>query len=372
VHRQANYTLGDERDLTFVGLAAFLDPPHEGVAETIDALRADGVAVKILTGDNELVTQRICAQVGLATGAIVQGDEIDRMSDPALAMIAERTTVFARVSPSQKNRIVQALRSRGHVVGFVGDGINDAPALHTADVGISVQNAVDVAKDAADIILLEKRLAVLHDGVVEGRRSFGNIMKYVLMGTSSNFGNMVSMAGASLFLPFLPMLPLQILINNFLYDLSQVAIPSDRVDPSYMVKPRRWNVAFIRRYMLVIGPISSAFDIATFAIMLRVFHAGEDLFRTGWFVESLATQTLVIFVIRTAARPWASAPSRALAWGVSASLGVGVLLPFTPLAPWLGFTPLPPLFFTFLIIMIATYLGLVEIMKGWFYRRYPI
>ena len=372
VHRQAGYRLGDERDLTFVGLAAFLDPPHEGVAETIDALRADGVAVKILTGDNELVTQRICAHVGLATGAIVQGDEIDRMSDPALATIAERTTVFARVSPSQKNRIVQALRSRGHVVGCVGDGINDAPALHSADVGISVQNAVDVAKDAADIILLEKRLAVLHDGVVEGRRSFGNIMKYVLMGTSSNFGNMVSMAGASLFLPFLPMLPLQILINNFLYDLSQVAIPSDRVDPSYMVKPRRWNVAFIRRYMLVIGPISSTFDIATFAIMLRVFHAGEDLFRTGWFVESLATQTLVIFVIRTAARPWASAPSRALAWGVSASLGVGVLLPFTPLAPWLGFTPLPPLFFTFLIVMIATYLGLVEIMKGWFYRRYPI
>jgi P-type Mg2+ transporter len=214
--------------------------------------------------------------------------------------VAERTRVFARVSPMQKNRIVQALRARGHVVGVVGDGINDAPALRTADVGISVDTAVDVARDAADIILLEKALTVLHDGVVEGRRSFGNIMKYVLMATSSNFGNMLSMALASLFLPFLPMLPLQILLNNFLYDLSQVAIPSDRVDRTWQRKPRRWNVAFIRRYMLTIGPISSVFDLATFALMLLVFRADEPLFRTGWFVESLATQTLVIFVIRTA------------------------------------------------------------------------
>ena len=262
------------------------------------------------------------------------------------------------------------LRSRGHVVGCVGDGINDAPALRSADVGISVQNAVDVAKDAADIILLEKRLDVLHDGVVEGRRSFGNIMKYVLMGTSSNFGNMLSMAAASLFLPFLPMLPLQILLNNFLYDLSQVAIPSDRVDSSYLVKPRRWNVAFIRRYMLVIGPISSVYDLAIFAVMLGVFHASEELFHTGWFVESLATQTLVIFVIRTAERPWASRPSRALAWGVGVCVGTGVVLPFTPAASWLGFTLLPPLFFAFLVVMIITYLMLVEVVKRRFYRRY--
>jgi len=371
VKAQPAYGVADECDLTLAGFAAFLDPPRADVGATIDALREDGIEVKILTGDNELVTQRVCAQVGFATGAIVLGAAIDRMSDPALAAVAERTRVFARVSPMQKNRIVQALRGRGHVVGVVGDGINDAPALRSADVGISVDTAVDVARDAADIILLEKALAVLHDGVVEGRRSFGNIMKYVLMATSSNFGNMLSMAVASLFLPFLPMLPLQILLNNFLYDLAQVAIPSDRVDATWQRKPRRWNVAFIRRYMLTIGPISSVFDLATFALMLGVFHADEPLFRTGWFVESLATQTLVIFVIRTAAAPWAMAPSRGLMLGVAASLGVGVLLPFTPLATWLGFVPLPPLFFAFLVVMTVAYLGAVELAKRRFYRDAP-
>ncbi len=372
VERQPGYGVGDERDLTFVGFAAFLDPPLEGVAETLAALRADGIEIKIITGDNELVTRKICGQVGMDAGAIVLGEDVERMSDPALAAVAERTAVFARVSPIQKNRIVRALHARGHVVGCVGDGINDAPALRSADVGISVQNAVDVAKDAADIILLEKRLAVLHDGVEEGRRSFGNIMKYVLMGTSSNFGNMLSMAAASLFLPFLPMLPLQILLNNFLYDLAQVPIPSDHVDSTYMVKPKRWNIGFIRRFMLLIGPLSSVYDFATFGVMLWVFHADAALFRTGWFVESLATQTLVIFVIRTADRPWASRPSRALGWGVAASVTVGALLPFTPLASWLGFVPLPPLFFAFLLTMIVTYLGLVEVAKRWFYRRYPM
>jgi len=372
VEAQPGYTVTDERELVFVGFAAFLDPPHEGVAETLAALLADGIEVKIVTGDNELVTQKICSQVGLDAGAVLLGGDIERMSDPALAAVAERTAVFARVSPIQKNRIVRALHARGHVVGVIGDGINDAPALRSADVGISVENAVDVAKDAADIILLEKRLAVLHDGVMEGRRSFGNIMKYVLMGTSSNFGNMLSMAAASLFLPFLPMLPLQILLNNFLYDLSQVAIPSDLVDRTYMLKPKRWNVAFIRRYMLLIGPLSSVYDFLTFAVMLGVFHASEPLFRTGWFVESLATQTLVIFVIRTADRPWASRPSRALGSSVVACAAVGALLPFTPLAPILGFAPLPPLFFGALLVMIVTYLGLVEVVKRWFYRRYPM
>ncbi len=369
---QAAYAIADERDLVLVGFAAFLDPPHEGVAETLAALRADGVEVKIITGDNELVTRRICAQVNLDEGEIVLGEEIERMSDPALGAVAERARIFARVSPIQKNRIVRALHARGHVVGCLGDGINDAPALRSADVGVSVQNAVDVAKDAADIILLEKRLAVLHDGVVEGRRSFGNIMKYVLMGTSSNFGNMLSMAAASLFLPFLPMLPLQILLNNFLYDLSQVPIPSDRVDGTYMLKPKRWNIAFIRRYMLLLGPLSSLFDFATFAVMLVVFHAGPALFRTGWFVESLATQTLVIFVIRTADRPWASRPSAALALGVAGAAATGALLPFTPLAAWLGFVPLPPLFFAVLVGMIVAYLGLVEVTKRWFYRAYLV
>ena len=363
------YTVADEAALTFAGFAAFLDPPLPGVRETLATLAADGVAVKILTGDNELVAQRICDAVGLASHRVVLGEEVERMSDPALAAVAEQTVIFARVSPSQKNRLVHALRARGHVVGFLGDGINDAPALRSADVGISVQNAVDVAKDAADIILLEKRLAVLHDGVVEGRRSFGNIMKYVLMGSSSNFGNMISMAAASVFLPFLPMLPLQILLNNFLYDVSQVAIPSDRVDRTYLLKPRRWNVTFIRRYMLVLGPVSSVFDLATFAVMLGVFRAGPELFRTGWFVESLATQTLVIFVIRTARRPWASRPSRALAWNVVAVVAGGTLLPFTPLAPWLGFTPLPPLFFAVLMAMVAGYLGLVGLVQAWFYRH---
>jgi len=369
---QAAYSVADERELIFVGFAAFLDPPLEGVAETLRALRADGIEVKIITGDNELVTRKICREVGLDAGQVVLGEDVERMSDPALGAVAERTTVFARVSPIQKNRIVRALHARGHVVGCVGDGINDAPALRSADVGISVQNAVDVARDSADIILLEKRLSVLHDGVIEGRRSFGNIMKYVLMGTSSNFGNMLSMAAASLFLPFLPMLPLQILLNNFLYDLAQVAIPSDRVDGTYMRKPKRWNIGFIRRYMLLMGPLSSVFDAATFAVMLWVFEAGPTLFRTGWFVESLATQTLVIFVIRTAGLPWRSHPSRGLAWGVSACAAAGALLPFTPLAPWLGFTPLPPLFFAFLLGMVIAYLALMEVVKRWFYRRYPM
>jgi Mg2+-importing ATPase len=369
---QAGYGLADERDFIFVGFAAFLDPPLEGVAETLAALRADGIEVKIITGDNELVTRKICEQVGLDGGTIVLGDEVERMTDPALGAVAERTTVFARVSPIQKNRIVRALHARGHVVGCVGDGINDAPALRSADVGISVESAVDVAKDAADIILLEKRLDVLHDGVAEGRRSFGNIMKYVLMGTSSNFGNMLSMAAATLFLPFLPMLPLQILLNNFLYDLSQVPIPSDRVDGTYMQKPKRWNIAFIRRYMLLIGPLSSVFDFITFAVMLRVFEAGPALFHTGWFVESLATQTLVIFVIRTADRPWRSRPSRGLGWGVAACVAAGALLPFTPLAPWLGFVPLPLLFFGFLVAMVVGYLALMEVVKHQFYRHYPM
>jgi len=372
VATQSTYSVADERDLRFVGFATFLDPPREGVAETLAALRQDGVAVKIITGDNELVTQHICRRVGLDADEIVLGAEIEQMSDPALAAVAERTQVFARVSPMQKNRVVLALRSRGHVIGCLGDGINDAPALRTADVGISVDNAVDVARDAADIILLEKRLDALHDGVLEGRRSFGNIMKYVLMGTSSNFGNMLSMAAASLFLPFLPMLPLQILLNNFLYDLAQMPIPSDRVDGTYTLKPKRWNIGAIQRFMLIFGPLSSVYDFLLFAVMLGIFRADATLFRTGWFVESLATQTLVIFVIRTAGRPWASRPSAALAAGVCACVLTGALLPFTPLAPWLGLAPLPPLFFAILVVMVATYLGLVEIVKRRFYKRFPV
>ncbi|MDX2169946.1 MAG: magnesium-translocating P-type ATPase [Deltaproteobacteria bacterium] len=367
----AAYGVADERDLVLAGFATFLDPPREGAAETLAALRRDGVEVKILTGDNPLVTERICRDVGLTAGTIVLGDEIDQMTDPALAAVAQRTTVFARITPVQKTRIVRALRAHGHVVGCLGDGINDAPALYAADVGISVHNAVEVAREAADIILLDRDLSVLHEGVVEGRRSFGNIMKYVLMGTSSNFGNMISMALASLVLPFLPMLPLQILVNNFLYDVSQIAIPSDAVDQASLVKPRRWNVAFIRRYMLLVGPISSLFDFLTFAVMLGVFHAGEALFHSGWFVESLATQTLVIFVIRTMARPWRSRPSPALAAGVLSAAGIGVALPFTRVGGWLDLVPLPPALLLFLLAMTLAYLACVELAKQWMQARQP-
>ena len=265
---QAVYSARDERELVLAGFVTFFDPPMEGVAEALRALRRDGVAVKILTGDNELVAQHVCEQVGLDAARIVSGDEIERMTDGALAAVAEQTTIFARVSPAQKNRIILALKSRDHVVGFLGDGINDAPSIHTADVGISVATAVDVARDAADIILLERDLGVLHAGILEGRRAFGNVMKYLLMGTSSNFGNMFSMAGAFLFLPFLPMLPTQILLNNFLYDLAQITIPTDNVDDAFIRTPQRWNIGIIRRFMVVIGPISSIYDFLTFGVLL--------------------------------------------------------------------------------------------------------
>lgn len=366
---QANYTVDDERDMTLLGFLTFFDPPLGDVGEVLEALRRDGVEVKILTGDNELVARHICEQVGLDVGRIVLGEEVERMSDAALQPIAEQTSVFARVSPAQKNRIILALKHRSHVVGFMGDGINDAPSLHAADVGVSVSSAVDVAKDAADIILLEQGLHVVHNGIIEGRKAFGNVMKYLLMGTSSNFGNMFSMAGASFFLPFLPMLPTQILLNNFLYDLSQVTIPTDHVDESYIIKPRRWDIGLIRDFMIYIGPVSSIFDFLTFFIMLQVFHASEPLFHTGWFVESLATQTLVLFIIRTAGNPLRSRPSLPLTVTVLLIVAFGMLLPFTPLAAPLGFTPLPALYFLFLAAMIITYLLLVEVVKRWLMQR---
>jgi Mg2+-importing ATPase len=367
--QQASYTVDDEQDMTLLGFLTFFDPPLEDVGEVLQAMRSDGVEVKILTGDNELVARHVCEQVGLDGGRIVLGEELDHISDAALPHIAEQTRVFARVSPAQKNRIILALKHRSHVVGFMGDGINDAPSLHAADVGISVSSAVDVAKDAAEIILLEHGLRILHAGILEGRKAFGNVMKYLLMGTSSNFGNMFSMAGASVFLPFLPMLPTQILLNNFLYDLSQVTIPTDNVDESYIIKPRRWDIGLIRDFMIYIGPVSSIFDFLTFFIMLQVFHASEPLFHTGWFVESLATQTLVLFIIRTAGNPLRSRPSLPLTITVLTIVAFGMLLPFTPLATPLGFTPLPGLYFLFLAAMIVTYLLLVEIVKRWLMRR---
>jgi Mg2+-importing ATPase len=361
---QPAYRLQDERELVLVGYVAFFDPPLEDAATVLEALRRDDIAVKILTGDNELVTRHVCEQVGLEPGHIVLGEELDHMTDAALAHIAEQTTIFARVSPAQKNRIILALKNRRHVVGFLGDGINDAPSLHAADVGISVSTAVDVAKDAAEIILLERSLRVLHQGILEGRKAFGNVMKYLLMGTSSNFGNMFSMAGAVLFLPFLPMLPTQILLNNFLYDLSQVTIPTDNVDVSFVQKPHRWDITLIRNFMLLIGPISSVFDFLTFFLLLQVFHASETLFHTGWFVESLATQTLVLFIIRTAGNPLRSRPSRPLIITTLFIVALGMLLPFTPLANPLGFTPLPLAYFALLAGMTSLYLLLVQLVKS--------
>jgi Mg2+-importing ATPase len=370
VGKQPTYARHDEREMVLVGFGAFLDPPKEGVQATLQALREDGIAVVIMTGDNEFVTRKVARDVGLPAERVLVGPDVDGLDDAALAYQAQHGAIFARVSPEQKNRVMTALRAQGRVVGFIGDGINDAPSLHAADVGISVMNAVEVAKDAASIILLEKDLRVLHDGVMEGRRSFANILKYIIMGTSSNFGNMFSMAAASLFLPFLPMLPTQILLNNLLYDTSQLSIPTDNVDAELLRHPRRWRVDFIRQFMVVMGPISSVYDFLTFGVLLWGFHAGEQLFHTGWFVESLATQTLVVFVIRTAANPFRSRPSKTMLMGVTAIVLVGVIWPYTPLGPWLGFSPLPGPLLAALIVLTATYLVLVQWVKTWFYRRH--
>jgi Mg2+-importing ATPase len=374
VEQQPGYALADERDMTLAGFAAFLDPPKEGIVAVLEALKQNGVSVVIMTGDNQYVTQKVAHDVGLPAALIVTGAQLDTMDDAALAYQAEHGAIFARVSPEQKNRVILGLKSRGHVVGYIGDGINDAPSLHTADVGISVMNGVDVAKDAAKIILLEKDLSVLNEGVVEGRRCFANIMKYIIMATSSNFGNMFSMAAASLFLKFLPMLPTQILLNNFLYDTSQVAVPGDNVDPVLLHKPKRWQIAFIRQFMVIIGPISSIYDFLTFAVLLWWFHAAANppLFRTGWFVESLATQTLVVFVIRTAGNPFRSRPSGRLVIGVAAVTIAGAVLPYTPLGPLLGFIPLPLSLLGAIALLALTYLFLVQVVKTWFYRRHAL
>jgi P-type Mg2+ transporter len=367
VDRHDGFSPADEHSLVLAGFLAFADPPNPDTATALAQMKRDGVDVKILTGDNELVARHICTQVGLRAPVIVLGSELDTMTEPALGHIAEQTNVFSRVSPMQKLRIIRVLRQRGHVVGYIGDGINDAPSLHAADVGISVATAVDVARDAADIILLRPGLRILHRGIIEGRRASANVMKYLLMDTSSNFGNMFSMAGASLFLPFLPMLSTQILLNNFLYDSAQIMIPTDNVDPGYLRSPQRWDMRLIRNFMIFIGPISSIYDFLTFYVLLHFFHASETLFHTGWFVESLATQTLVLFVIRTAGNPLRSRPSRWLTLNTLAVVVVGVLLPFTPLARLLGFTPLPVPFFLFLGISTLTYLLLVEVAKRRFF-----
>jgi Mg2+-importing ATPase len=360
----------DESGLTFAGFAAFLDPPRADAREAVGALAELGVEVKVVTGDSELVAEHVCGLIDLPVKRLLTGAQIQAMDDPALEAVVEQTSLFCRVSPAQKNRVILALKRRGRTVGYLGDGINDAPPLHSADVGISVEGAVDVARDAADLILLERGLTVLRDAVIEGRRTLGNIIKYILMGTSSNFGNMFSMAGAAALLPFLPMLPIQVLVNNFLYDLSEVPIPLDEVDAEYVRRPHRWDMGFVRRFMLAIGPVSSLFDFATFFLLLHLFGPDEPLFHTGWFVESLATQVLVIFVIRTRGNPLRSRPSRVLAITALAVVLLGAALPYTALGAALGLAPLPGRFFLVLLVLVPAYLLAVEAVKRLFYARF--
>jgi P-type Mg2+ transporter len=363
--------VADEHELVFAGFVVFSDPPKASAGAAIAALGVKGVAVKILSGDNERVTQHVCNELGIPITGLLTGTEIAALGDEALAARLEETNLFCRVTPVQKNRIILGLRHRGHVVGYLGDGINDAPSLHTADVGISVDSAVDVAKDAADIILLEQDLGVLERGVSEGRRAFGNIMKFIMMAMSSNFGNMFSMAGATLILPFLPMLPVQILLNNLLYAVSEMPIPLDEVDNEITKKPEHWDIRFIRNFMLVMGPVSSVFDFLTFGLLLLVFHANEALFQTGWFIESLATQVLVIFVLRTRGNPLKSRPHPLLATTSLAVVVVAVALPFTPLGAWFGFAPPSAAFLSAIGGLTVSYLALAQGAKWAFYRRWP-
>lgn len=358
----------DESALIFVGFVAFADPPKETAAAALQQLAGSGVAVKVLTGDSEHVTRHVFARLGIPIDGVLTGAEVERLDDTALAVRAQQANLFCRVTPGQKNRIILALKARGHTVGYLGDGINDAPSLHSADIGISVDSGVDVAKAAASMILLDHDLGVLREGIVEGRRTFANIMKYIMMGTSSNFGNMFTMAGASLFLAFLPMLPTQILLNNLLYDLSELPIPVDRVDQDALALPATWDIDLIRRFMWAMGPISSLFDILTFAVLLKVIGVDEAGFHTGWFIESIATQVLVIFIIRTRGNPFASRPAAALAATAAAIVLIAVLLPFLPGAGWLGFVPPPALFFVLLPAMVIAYLATVEVAKRRFFR----
>jgi Mg2+-importing ATPase len=367
------YSVKDESDLILLGFLAFLDPPKDTAAETLKRLGHLHVNVKILTGDNEIVTSYICKQVGIPVEPILLGTQIEKMSDAELSDVVDATNVFARLVPAHKERIIRILQSKGHVTGFLGDGINDAPALKTADVGISVNSAVDIAKESSDMIMLENSLLILEQGIMEGRRVFGNIIKYVRMAASSNFGNMFSVVGASAFLPFLPMLPIQVLTNNLLYDFSQTAIPTDTVDAEWLVKPRQWKISSIQRFILFIGPISSIFDYATFFIMLYVFNCWHNpaLFHTGWFVESIFTQTLIIHVIRTNKIPFID--SRA-SWPLIITsliiLSVAAWLTVSPLAGALGFVQLPSLFWLFLFVILICYVFLTQTIKTWFFRKF--
>jgi P-type Mg2+ transporter len=360
--------ISDESDLVFSGFAVFLDPPKASAGATIQAMTAAGISVKVLTGDNELVSRHVFTEIGVPVTGVLTGDALTNLSDEALIGQLPRVNLFCRVNPQQKLRVLLALKRLGNVVGFMGDGINDAPALHAADVGISVDGAADVARAAADLILLEHDLSVVRDAVACGRGTVQNVSKYVLMGSSSNFGNMFSMAGAALILPFLPMLPIQILLNNLLYDISEIAIPFDQVDEEAIAKPVKWDIKFIERFMLVFGPVSSVFDFITFYVLLYLFGAGEALFQTGWFIESITTQVLVVFAIRTRRPIFRSRPHVFLAVMALGVVAVALALPMLPVGRWLGFVAPPPLFFVFLICATVAYLAIVEIVKRIFYR----
>jgi len=365
------YTIADESELTLLGFLAFLDPAKATAGQAIADLEKHGVHIKVLTGDNELVTRKICSEVGLVINGILLGSAIEHMNDSELEEAVEHANVFDKLDPMHKQRVIKALQRQGHVVGFMGDGINDAPALKAADVGISVDGAVDVARESSDIILLEKSLLVLKEGVREGRKVFGNIVKYIKMAASSNFGNMFSVIGGSIFLPFLPMLPLQVITNNLLYDVSQIPIPTDKVDDDYLLKPRQWKIDSIKRFILLFGPISSLFDYLTYFMMLYVFSAwtNPELFHTGWFVESLLTQTLIIHIIRTNRLPFVqSRASWPLTLTTLAVVAIGVYLPYSPLADSLGFVPLPPYYWALLSLMLACYLIMTQVLKRRFAR----
>ncbi len=361
----------DETDLVFAGFAVFLDPPKASAGQTIAALAAAGVEVKVLTGDNEQVARHLFTALRLPVRGVMTGDELARLSDEALIGQLPKITLFCRVNPQQKLRVILALKRLGHVVGYLGDGINDAPALHAADVGISVDDAADVARAAADLILLEHDLSVVLSAVVQGRRAVRNVAKYVFMGSSSNFGNMLSMALAAVLLPFLPMLPVQVLLNNLIYDLSQIALPFDSVDAEATATPAKWDNRAVERFMLVFGPLSSIFDLATFYVLFRLFDAGEALFQTGWFVESLVTQILIVFAIRTRRPFLKSRPHPLLAGAALALAALALVLPFTPVGAWFGLVPLPTAFFLYLAIAVAAYFLLVEIAKRFFFRFFP-
>jgi P-type Mg2+ transporter len=367
---QTKFTKQDEQQLTLKGFIAFLDPPKEDADETIAELAKIGVEVKIITGDNQLVTQNVCRQIGLPVKGVMQGYEMEQLTDDALSIRVVNTTIFARFSPDQKNRVIVALKTYHHAVGYMGDGINDAPSLKTADIGISVSTATDVAKDAADVILTKKDLLVLKEGILEGRRTFGNTMKYILMGLSSNFGNMFSVAAATLFLPFLPMLPAQILVNNFLYDTSQITIPSDNVDESYIQKPQRWNLGMIRNYMLIFGLVSSVFDLITFYLLYKYFALSQAQFQTGWFLESLATQILVVFIIRTNHLPFIqSKPGKFLVLSTLTCLAAGWILPYLGMGKLMGFEALPGRIILFISVVVVMYLFCAELVKRFIYQR---